>query len=83
MIRLIRFHNRLAEAVAVRRSRLFLGTAVLQDIFAGPVLMSLANSTAKRRAHGHLRCQYTFVNHVGSAAVNPGLALVLQVLLVE
>ena len=40
MIRLSRFRNRLAEAVAVRRSRLFLSTAILQ----GPVLMSLANN---------------------------------------
>ena len=44
MIRLSRFRNRLAEAVAVRRSRLFLGTVILQGIFSGPVLMSLANS---------------------------------------
>ena len=44
MIRLSRFRNRLAEAVAVRRSSLFLGTAILQGIFSGPVLMSLANN---------------------------------------
>ena len=44
MIRLSRFRNRLAEAEAFRRSRLFLGPAILQGIFPGPVLMSLANN---------------------------------------
>jgi len=44
MIRLSRFRNRLAEAEVVRRSGLFPGAAILQGIFAGPVLMSLANN---------------------------------------
>ena len=44
IIQFSRFRICPAEAVAVRRSGLFLGAAILEGIFPGPVLMSLANS---------------------------------------
>ena len=59
-IQFSRFRNCPAEAEAVRRSGLFLGTAILQGVFLGPVLMSLANSLLTAGLTATLWCQYAF-----------------------